>query len=152
MLQKWCGYDPTERPFRRSYGARFTPDQISAMIDMAKAGANSLEIGKALDLKPEAIRKKLNSLGVSLRRRITRSRLRMVLDITKRMRDAANARSITPQQLIRRLLTAISKQCLFDQILGPPPRPCSLGAAATPPQGVSLVRCPQLMGCASLHG
>ena len=60
---------------------------------------------------------------------MARSRIRMVLDVTKRMREAAEARGITPQQLIRRLLRVISRDNLFDIIL-PLPVPHSLGAAA----------------------
>lgn len=151
MLAPYAGYDPSERPFRGRYGVRFTPDQINEMVRLAKDGASSLEIGSALDLKPTAIRAKLASLGVRLRRRISRSRLRMVLDISKRTREAAEARSITPQQLIRRLLMTISRQCLFDQILGPPPRPHSLGACAVDerPTVVVLIRTPMLSGCTS---
>jgi hypothetical protein len=52
----------------------------------------------------------------------------MVIGITRRMRIAANARGVTLQQLIRRLLRVVSRDNLFDTIL-PRPMPRSLGAA-----------------------
>jgi hypothetical protein len=105
------------------------------MISMAeKQNATSLEIGAALGLKP----------SVTLRKRVLLLRVRMVLDVTQRMRHAAMMRGITPQQLIRRLLDAISRDNLFDMIL-PIPRAHSLGAAAVdeskPP--VVIIRSPQ---------
>ena len=149
MLCRYAGFDPTECAWKpkavRGPGSRFSTEQIEIMISMAeKQNATSLEIGAALKLKPEAIRAKLNKLGVSLRRHVLLLRVRMVIDVTRRMRHAAMARGITPQQLIRRLLQAISKDNLFDSIL-PIPRAHSLGAAAAseskPP--VTIIRASQ---------
>ena len=96
---------------------------------MAHDGASGVEIAHALDLKAQGVRAKLNSLGIRLRRRVRATRLRMVISISRRMRLAADARGVTVQQLIKRLLQVISRDNLFDTIL-PLPVPHSLGAAA----------------------
>jgi hypothetical protein len=114
---------------RRTPPSRFTRQQVDEMVKMAHAGASSLEIGAALDLKPSAIRAKLNSMGVRLRRRVARQRLRLVVSVTERTLAAADARGIGVPALIRRLLAVISRDNLFDRIL-PLPVPHSLGAAA----------------------
>jgi hypothetical protein len=131
MLCGYAGFDPTESSIiPRSPASRFTPEQIGGMLQMAADGASGVEIAHALDLRPQSVRAKLSSLGVRLRRRVARTRLRMVIRITKRMRIAADARGVTVQQLIRRLLRAISRDNLFDTIL-PLSVPRSLGAAVT---------------------
>jgi hypothetical protein len=122
---------------------------------VAEAGASSLEIGAALSLTPESIRAKLNKLGVALRKRVLRLRVRMVLDVTRAMRRAAQDRGIRPQQLIRRLLQTISRNDLFDQILPlPPVRVHSLSAAAVHEVRpmVIIITQPQLSGLATLRG
>lgn len=157
MLLRYAGFDPTERQIlkttapQRGASIRFTREQIDTMIQMADDGASSLEIGKAIERKPEAIRAKLCALGFRLRKRVTRLRIRLVVPATKRMYAAAEERGITVQALIRRLLRAISKNDLFDELL-PIPVPHSLGAAAVnePGRVVSLIRCPELAGCAPL--
>jgi hypothetical protein len=134
----------------RTPASRFTRQQVGEMVKMAHAGASSLEIGRALDLKPSAIRAKLNSMGVRLRRRVARQRLRLVVSVTKRMLAAADDRGISVPALIRRLLAVISRDNLFDSIL-PLPVPHSLGAAAVidrwhnqPP---TILRRIELAGC-----
>jgi hypothetical protein len=129
-MLRYCGYDPSETPIiPRGPASRFSDEQIAEMVAMASNGASGVEIAKALNLRAEAVRKRLWCMGIELRRAPLRSRIRMVVGITKRMRIAANARGVTVQQLIRRLLQTISRDDLFDSIL-PLARPHSLGAAA----------------------
>jgi hypothetical protein len=100
---------------------------MGEIIAMAHDGASGVEIAHALDLKAHSVRAKLNSLGIRLRHRVRATRLRMVVGISGRMRLAADARGVTVQQLIRRLLHGISRDNLFDTIL-PLPVPHSVGA------------------------
>jgi hypothetical protein len=131
MLMPYAGYDPTEEQIvPRGPASRFSEEEIATMVCMAAEGASSLEIARHVHAKPEAIRAKLWRLGIRLRKRVARLRVRMQISITARMREAAEARGITPHQLIRRLLRVISKnEFYFDELL-PLPVPHSLGAAA----------------------
>jgi hypothetical protein len=155
MLQRYAGYDETETPIiPRGPASRFSDEQIGEMMRLAADGASGVEIAHQLNLKPEAVRARLWRLGVQLRRRITKTRLRMVIHVTKRTYAAAEARGVSVQVLIRRLLAAVSKQDLFDEIL-PMPVAHSLGAAAVnemPHTVVILIRAPQLAGVTSLRG
>jgi hypothetical protein len=174
MLLKYAGYDSSERQIvPRSASSRFSETQIAEMRQMAGEGASGVEIAKALGLKPAAVRSKCWALGVRLRQRTLKSRIRMVIDISKRLRAAADARGLSPPALIRRLISQISKLDMFDEILGPMV-PHSLGAAATyePAAGragraavadagssvaaatfaVVLLRTPQLGGCCARLG
>jgi hypothetical protein len=156
MLQRYCGYDPEELAIiPRSPASRFSEDEVGTMVTMAADGASSLEISAVLGIKAEAIRARLNRMGIRLRKRIARSRIRMVLDVPRIMREAAEARGITPQQLIRRLLRAVCHDNLFDELL-PLPVPHSLGAAAVHERSVASVplatlRSPQLYGVSCLQ-
>jgi DNA-binding CsgD family transcriptional regulator len=129
-MLRYCGYDPSETPIiPRGPASRFTDEQIDEMLQMAADGASGVEIAHALGFKAQSVRAKLNSLGVRLRRQVLATRLRMVISISRRMRLAADARGVTVQQLIRRLLQVTSRENLFDQLL-PVVRARSLGAAA----------------------
>jgi hypothetical protein len=172
-LIKFAGWDPDEMPiYPRGPATRWTETQVAQMLEMVSNGASGVEVARALDLKPQCVRAKLWQLGVKLRRRTLKTRIRMVVDISKRLRDAAEVRGISPQQLIRRLLVAIVEGDWFDEILGRPFH--SLGAAATyePAAGragaaavadagssvaavtfaVVLLRTPQLGGCCARLG
>jgi hypothetical protein len=153
-MLRYCGYDPTETQFnQRATARRFTPGQLDQLKTMAKADAGGKEIAAALGVKVQAVRAKCSQLGISLRRKIKASRLRMVVPCTAGMYAAAAARPISIQTLNRRLLGAISKVNLFDEILGPIPRPHSLGAAAVGETKAATVilSCPQLCGVATLR-
>jgi hypothetical protein len=149
-LIRYCGYDASEKRFRGRYGSRWTAAQIDQLKALVKGGATGKEVAAALDLKVQAVRAKCSALGLSLRRKIKASRVRMLVYCTAATYAAADARSISVQVLVRRLLAAISKADLFDELL-PLPQPRSLGAAATseskPP--VVILRCPQLAGAIS---
>lgn len=117
-LWPYAGFDETERQIvPRGPASRFTDEQIAEMVAMAGDGASGVEIAHQLGLKAEAVRKRLWGMGVPLRRTPLRSRIRMVVDISRRMHHAARMRGISPQQLVRRLLQAISRDNLFDEIL-----------------------------------
>jgi hypothetical protein len=159
--------------YPRSPASRFTDEQIGEMIAMAADGASGVEIAKALGLKPAAIRSKCWALGVRLRRPTLKTRIRMIVSVTRRMRDEAAARGVTVQVLIRRVLDAVSSGDWFDELLSPM-APHSLGACATyePAAGragraavadagssvaaasfaVVLLRTPQLSGCCARLG
>jgi DNA-binding CsgD family transcriptional regulator len=144
-MLRYCGYDLSERQIgSRSPASRFTPQQVETMRLMAKGGSSSLEIAAELDLKPQSIRAKLNSMGIRLRRRVARLNVRLVVPVTKAMAAAADQRGIGVAALIRRLIAVISRDDLFDDLL-PIPRAHSLGAAAAgesePP--VVIIRSPQ---------
>jgi hypothetical protein len=90
MLCRYAGFDPAESPIiPRGPVSRFTEEQISEMLAMAADGANSNEIGHALDLKPEAVRAKLWRLGIRLESRARVGHL-------CQGRIAACYRSVTP--------------------------------------------------------
>ena len=154
MLWPYAGFDPTERQITpRGPASRFSDEQIAEMVAMAGDGCSGVEIAHALGVKAQSVRAKLANMGIKLRRAALRSRIRMVIGISKRMRLAANARGLTIQQLIRRLMQTISRDNLFDTIL-PLPMPRSLGAAATnepPPrrhnQPPTILRRIELAGC-----
>jgi hypothetical protein len=174
MLQKWAGYDPSERQIvARSAVSRFEPEQIETMVDLARSGASGVEIGRQLHVKPEAVRARLWRMGISLRKRaVARLQVRMVVPIGRAMSAEADRRGISVQTLVRRVLRAVVEGDWFDEILGRPFR--SLGAAATcePAAGragaaavadatssvaaatfaVVLVRTPQLGGCCARLG
>ncbi len=156
-LLKYAGFDPTERQIckpvtpTRGPGHRFSEYEIAEMQVMASDGCNSLEIGKALGIKAEAIRAKLNVLGVRLRRKVTALRVRMVLNIPKRMRDAAQARHMTVQRLIRLLLDTINRDCLYDSILGPIPESVAAGSATVSAAPVAPLAAVAEAACAREH-
>jgi hypothetical protein len=174
MLMKYAGYDSSERQIvPRSASSRFSETQIAEMRRMAADGASGVEIAKALGLKPAAIRSKCWTLGIGLRRSTLKARIRMVISVTRRMREEAAARGVTVQVLIRRVLDAVSFGDWFDDLLSPM-RAHPLGAAATrePAAGsagmaavadagssvaaatfaVVLLRTPQLSGCCARLG
>ncbi len=129
MLLPFAGYDRHERQIvPRGPASRFSADEIEAMKELARSGASGVEIAHQLGHRAEAIRAKLWRLGYRLRQKAAKSKIRMTLRITRRMREAASRRGISVQQLVHRLLRTISANDLFDEVLGRPFR--SLGAAA----------------------
>jgi hypothetical protein len=119
-------------------GRRFSPDDVQTIESMVGEGCNSLEIAHRIGVPAEAIRKKIVALGLVLRHRVAKLRVRMVLDVPRALQEAATARGVTPQMLIRRLLKVICRDRLFTAILDDAP------PAAT--VRTSLVRAPQLNG------
>jgi hypothetical protein len=152
MLVRYAGYDETETPIvPRGPASRFSEDQIGTMVCMAGQGASSLEIGAALNVKAQAVRARLNRMGIRLRKRVGRLRIRLVVPVSKAMQAAADVRGITVPALIRRLLRVISKnEFYFDELL-PIPQPHSLGAAAVVDrwhnQPPAILRRIELTGC-----
>jgi hypothetical protein len=150
MLWPYAGYDAGERPISpRGPASRFSDEEIEAMVELAQSGASSIEIGHQLGIKAESVRARLWRSGIRLRKRVARLRVRLVVPITKRIAAAADQRGISVPALIRRLLAAISKNDLFDELL-PIPQPRSLGAAATPcwhNQPPTILRRIELGGC-----
>jgi hypothetical protein len=140
-MLRYAGYDPDEEqifkttPQQRGFGHRFTSEEIQTMITMANDGASSPEIGRALGVKPPAIRAKLSSMGYRLRRPKLSAKLRVVLALPTALREAAARRGITPAALIRRLIEALVRRDLIDAVLDDDlteRRPHPLGASSFP--------------------
>src|SRR5262249_40269753 len=141
------------------------------MVLLAKSGASSLEIGRALGIKPSAVRSKLCALGYSLRKPRPVDTVRLVLRSGPGLRAAAARRGIGVPALIRRLIDTIIRDKRMDQVLSDSPLVAadkaaavypeesvhsliierkSVGAAAFPYDAATAMRdalAPQLTGC-----
>ncbi len=89
-------------------GRAWTTKEVAQLRAMAGAGATASEVAAALGRTRDACRSRAAVLGISFRQaRATAGRLRLTPDIALRLRLAARARSMTPTELARQILSAV---------------------------------------------